>query len=182
MRDTSNNSGLPWGVYLMEGGLLGIFMVSACVATVVLEHPNSPVHAAIASGVLRRLIIGVAMGVTAFFLLRSGWAKRTGAHMNPAVTLAAWRMGKLSARDSIGYVAGQFCGAVVGVGLVQLTMGAWLANKAAVNYAVTDSGVGDLGSVGGGVRHFVCALLSVLLTMNRFSWLMSWCPVMAGAR
>ena len=33
--------------YLMEAALLGLFMISACTFTVLLEHPGSPVRGAI---------------------------------------------------------------------------------------------------------------------------------------
>jgi len=33
--------------YVMEGALLGLFMVSACVVTAMLQIPRSPIHQAI---------------------------------------------------------------------------------------------------------------------------------------
>ena len=39
---------LHWPEYLIEAVLLGLFMVSACTFGTVLEHPLSPVRAAIA--------------------------------------------------------------------------------------------------------------------------------------
>ena len=40
---------LHWPEYLMEAGLLGAFMVSACVFGALYEFPQSPVHQAIMS-------------------------------------------------------------------------------------------------------------------------------------
>src|SRR5690349_20204630 len=54
-----------WPEYLIEAALLGGFMVSACVFSVLLEHPGSPVRQALASGFLRRALGGLAMGLTA---------------------------------------------------------------------------------------------------------------------
>lgn len=44
----------------------------------------------------------------------------SGAHLNPAVSLMAWRDGDLSARALLGYVAAQVSGAVAGVWVAHL--------------------------------------------------------------
>ena len=54
---------LHWPEYLMEAGLLGAFMVSACVFGALYEFPQSPVHQAIMSPALRRLLMGMSMGL-----------------------------------------------------------------------------------------------------------------------
>ena len=45
-----------WPEYLIEGWALGMFMVSAGLATVAIESPSLPLYAAIASADLRRLL------------------------------------------------------------------------------------------------------------------------------
>ncbi len=60
-----------WPEYLMEGAELGIFMVSACVFTVLLEYPGSPVYQAISDPFLRRALIGLAMAATAITIVYS---------------------------------------------------------------------------------------------------------------
>jgi aquaporin Z len=55
--------------YAIEAALLGAFMISACSFGVLLEHPDSPVHRAIADPVLRRLLMGLAMGETAVSII-----------------------------------------------------------------------------------------------------------------
>src|SRR5438093_1075859 len=81
-----------WRIYAMEGSLLGTFMISACALVALLEHPSSPVHGTIASGFRRRALMGIAMAFTALFLIYSPWGRRSGAHMNPAMTLSFLRM------------------------------------------------------------------------------------------
>lgn len=73
--------------YLMEAVLLGLFMISAGVFTMLFEYTHSPVHQAIASADMRRFLVGVAMGATAIALIYSPWDKQSDAHMNPAVML-----------------------------------------------------------------------------------------------
>jgi aquaporin Z len=104
-----------WPEYLIEGWALGVFMVSAGVATALFEYPGSPLHLAIPDATLRRVIIGVAMGVTAIGLIYSPWGQRSGAHMNPSVTLTFWRLGKISNWDAVFYIVAQFSGGTLGV-------------------------------------------------------------------
>ena len=81
-----------WPEYLMEAACLGVFMISACTFGVVFEYPGSPVHQAIPDPFLRRVLMGLAMGVTAVGIIFSPWGKQSGAHMNPSVTLTFFRL------------------------------------------------------------------------------------------
>jgi hypothetical protein len=62
-------------IYLMEASLLGMFMISACSFGMLFEHPGSPVRQAISDPLVRRMLMGVAMGLTAMALIY----KRTSA-------------------------------------------------------------------------------------------------------
>src|SRR5215813_10097299 len=76
-----------WPEYLMEAAALGLFMLSACVFGVVLGHPASALVQALPNPLVRRILGGIAMGVTAVGIISSPWGKRSGAQMNPALTL-----------------------------------------------------------------------------------------------
>lgn len=128
-----------WPEYLMEAGGLGIFMVSACTFTVLLEHPASWVNQAIESPALRHFLMGLAMGLTAIGIIYSPWGKRSGAHMNPGVTLTFFRLGKIERWDTFFYVVFQFAGGVLGVVVSRLLIGMPLGHTA-TNYAVTVPG------------------------------------------
>src|ERR1043166_6095940 len=54
-----------WPEYLMEAAELGIFMVSACFVTALLEYPSSPVRQALPIALVRHALAGLAMGLTA---------------------------------------------------------------------------------------------------------------------
>ena len=69
-----------WPEYLIEAFLLGAFMVSALGFTVLLEHPGSPVRAALPDALVRRALMGCAMGATAISLVYSPLGQRSGAH------------------------------------------------------------------------------------------------------
>ena len=128
-----------WREYLMEAGGLGIFMISACVFTTVMEHPSSPVRQAIGSAFVRRAIVGVSMGLTAIGLIYSPWGKQSGAHLNPSVTVTFYRLGKLAKPDAFFYVLAQFMGATAGVLVATVFLWHWISHPA-VNYAATVPG------------------------------------------
>src|SRR5947207_12494297 len=102
----------------MEAGLLGAFMVSACIFGALYEFPHSPVRQAITSQFFRRMLMGTSMGLTAIAIIYSPWGKQSGAHINPSVTFTFFRLGKVKLWDALFYIAAQFTGAVLGVLLV----------------------------------------------------------------
>ena len=113
-----------WPEYLMEAAALGTFMVSACVFVVLFEHPSSPLHQSFEGApVLRRTLTGVAMGLTAIAIFYSPWGQRSGAHMNPAVTLTFLSLGKIAPRDALFYMLFQFLGGVAGVLVATILIG-----------------------------------------------------------
>src|SRR4029079_3662220 len=122
--------------YLIEAVAIGTFMVSAAVFAAVLYHPSSPFSGAISNELARRGAMGLAMGATAAAIIYSPWGQRSGAHMNPAVTLTFFRLGKGARRDFAAYAASQFAGGIAGLGLAALALGAVVADPS-VNYVAT---------------------------------------------
>ena len=114
-------------------------MVSAGTFAVLLDSPGSPVHQAIASPELRRVLGGIAMGLTAIAIIYSPWGQRSGAHMNPAVTLTFLHLRKVKTRDALCYIAAQFVGGTVGVLLVWSMLGRAFAD-APVQFVATVPG------------------------------------------
>jgi len=106
-----------WPEYLIEAWALGTFMISAAVFSTLLGNPRSPLVAIVPDADWRRAAIGIAMGLTAVALIYSPWGRRSGAHMNPAVTLTFWRLGRVARWDGVFYIAAQFAGGVCGVWL-----------------------------------------------------------------
>ncbi len=128
-----------WPEYLIEGAGIGAFMLSALGFCVLLEHPASPLRAALPDPALRRVLMGLAMGATAISLVYSRFGQRSGAHFNPAFTLSFFRLGKLAPADALFYAGFQLAGAVLGTALGALLLGMLPAHPA-VNYAITVPG------------------------------------------
>src|SRR3970282_1578933 len=106
-----------WPEYVMEAAGLGMFMISAGIFGTILEFPGSPAHQAIADPFLRRVLMGTAMGLTAIGIIYSPWGKQSGAHINPSVTVAFWKIGKVESWDALFYVLAQFAGGLIGLGV-----------------------------------------------------------------
>ncbi|MGP0096265.1 MAG: MIP/aquaporin family protein [Terriglobales bacterium] len=168
-----------WPEYLMEAALLGAFMVSACVFGALYEFPQSPVHQAIMSSFLRRLFMGVTMGLTAIAIIYSPWGKQSGAHINPSVTLTFFRLGKIRFWDALFYIASQFTGAVLGVFLVAQFLGREVSDPA-VRYVVTTPG--SRGSWVALVAEFIIAaiLMSAVLFFSNHHRLAGYTGLVAG--
>jgi aquaporin Z len=154
-----------WPEYLMEAAGLGIFMLAACMFATLLEHPASPVRQAISNPLLRRMLVGLAMGLTAISLIYSPWGKQSGAHLNPSVTLTFWRLGKVASWDALLYIVAQFVGGMTGVLLATWVLGQALAHPT-VHYVATVPGASGVGVAFLAELVISCVLMTVVLTVS----------------
>jgi len=81
-----------WKHYLQEALGLGIFMISACFFSAMLFSEKSSWYRAIPSFMVRNILMGLAMGITALFIFYSPITAPSGAQINPAVTLTFLRL------------------------------------------------------------------------------------------
>jgi len=141
-------------------------MISAGVFTTVLEHPGSWVCRAIASAGLRRALIGLAMGGTAAGLIYSPWGRRSGAHMNPAVTVTFLRLGKIPLGDAAFYMLFQFLGGLAGVLITAFFLGSAFTAPP-VHYVVTVPSSGRyLGAFSGELGIALLMMTMILIVSN----------------
>lgn len=94
---------------------------------------GSPVIQFIPSAGWRRLITGALFGTTGALIALSPLGKESGAHINPAVTLGFWLMGKLKLRYVPGYVIAQLAGALAGA----VPLMAWGAMGRSIDFGAT---------------------------------------------
>jgi aquaporin Z len=156
-----------WPEYLMEAAALGIFMISAGACTALLDSPRSFLGRAHLAPYLSRAVIGVAMGGTAMGLIYSPWGKRSGAHMNPAITLTFLRLGKIPPWDACFYIVFQFAGGLAGVFLTAWILGAAFTQPP-VNYVVTIPGpAGDWAAFGGELTISLIIMAMIVSVSNQ---------------
>jgi len=129
-----------WPEYLMEVGEVGLYLCVACLVATLLHHPASIVRQLVSGTLARRALMGLAMGATAIAMVMSPWGKRSGGHLNPAITFTFYRLRKVQHWDAWFYVVAQFSGAVIGVAVAKYVLRGALGNSA-VRYAITVPGV-----------------------------------------
>lgn len=165
---------------VIDGLLLGLFMVSVGVFGTLLYSPASPVYGMIEGDFTRGALMGLAMGVTAIVLIYSPWGGLTGAHMNPAVTLAFLRLGRIRLALALGYIASQFVFGLLGVVVIGMVIGDAFT-QAPVEYASTVPGRwGVVAAFGAELIMTLCLMLSLLFVSNT-KRLAAYTPVFAGA-
>lgn len=169
-----------WPEYLMEGAGLGLFMIAAAAVTTVLEYPHSLVYAAIPDPLVRRIVIGLCMGLTAIGIIYSPWGKRSGAHLNPAVTLTFYRLGRIAGIDACGYVMAQFIGGAMGLWLASVAIGMAVQHPA-VNYVVTTPGPAGPSVAFAAEMLISFGLMLVVLIVSNQTKLNAWTGFFAGA-
>jgi glycerol uptake facilitator-like aquaporin len=130
---------LHWPEYGSE--LLGTaFLVFIAVSAVTFNLGlGSPLAVVLPKSSTRRLITGLLLAGSGPLVAISPLGKLSGAHLNPAVSLAFWLQGKMHQHDLVGYLASQLLGAALGAGLVVLI---WRERAASVHNGVTAPGVG----------------------------------------
>jgi len=168
-----------WPEYLMEAAGLGIFMVSACTFATILEYPGSPIRQTIADPIIRRALMGLAMGLTAIGIIYSPWGKQSGAHINPAITMAFLRLGKIEPWDAVFYMGAQFVGGLSGVLLIAILLGSTLAHPS-VNYVATIPGTDGTGIAFLAELVISFILMLVVLVAINTQKLARWTGLFAG--
>jgi aquaporin Z len=125
-----------WPEYLIEGCGLGCLMIAVGLFVTAFESPKSPLYVLIPADTVRAILLAAAIGIVLTFLIQSPWGKRSGAHINPAITLAFLRLNKIQPWDALFYVLAQIIGGALGVLAVAFILGS-LFTDPPVRYAVT---------------------------------------------
>jgi aquaporin Z len=169
-----------WPEYLMEAAGLALYMIFTCAFATLLQHPASPVRHFIVSPVVRRALMGVAIGGTMAAIILTPWGKQSGGHFNPAITFTFYRLGTVELWDTLFYSTAQFTGAIGGVAIAAyLLRGA--ARNDAVRYAVTVPGAH--GNAGAFIAELTISfvLMSTILFVSNRTTLAQFTPYFVGA-
>lgn len=90
---------------------------------------------------LKVALVAVLAALTVLVLIVSPGGRRSGAHLNPAVTIALWQMRAFPARAVLPYVVAQLAGSIAGAGLARLLWGPAIAGPP-VRFGVVAPGEG----------------------------------------
>lgn len=155
-----------WPNYLAEAGGLMAFMLGAGAFTTLFEYPGSVLRQAIPADLARHALLGLVMGFVTAAIVYSPWGQRSGAHINPAVTLSFLRLGKISGPDAVFYVLFQFTGAIIAPIILLWAIGEPFVHEK-VKFATTQPG--PQGALVAFAAEFVISfilMLALLVAIN----------------
>ncbi|WP_340375458.1 aquaporin [Streptomyces sp. SS7] len=124
---------------LYEFALVTVLLFGVVSAVRLLVVPSSAL--AVSGLHLALAAVGAVVGALALLLIRSPWGRRSGAHMNPAVSVGLWLMGAFPGRCVLPYVGAQAAGSLAGTALAALMWGAPASDPPA-DYAVVQPAPG----------------------------------------
>lgn len=163
---------MEWGCELVGTALLLLGGLSAVVADF---STGSVIVRLVPSHSLRLLLTGSLFATCGALVTISPLGRRSGAHLNPAVTFAFWCRRHLHHHDLVGYTLAQTAGALLGALGVQAI---WGHSAMTVNDGLTlpQKGLGDLTAAG------IEAGMTALLIVTIFAFVSSsstsrWTPL-----
>src|SRR5579875_1111360 len=129
--------GLHWTEWLCE--LVGTAILVGLGLSVVVATGGSasPIHTWPLAN--RLLINGLWFAGVGSLIAVSPIGRRSGAHLNPIVTLAFWTQGKVHRHDLAGYLVAQLAGGVAGAALL---LAVWRGQARSVDIGATTPGAG----------------------------------------
>ena len=125
-------------LYLAEFLGTAVLLLVGLSIVIFMFGDGSPAAAWIPNIKLRQFVTGGLFGSTGAAIALSWVGRESGAHINPAVTLAFWMARKIDARTALGYVAAQLAGGLAG----SIPLLAWGAMGRSVTFGATIPGAG----------------------------------------
>jgi aquaporin Z len=129
---------VPRRLFLAEFIGTALLLVVGLSLVIVMFGDGTPLAAWIPNITVRQAITGALFGSTGALIALSAIGRISGAHINPAVTLAFWIARKIDTRMALGYVAAQVAGSVAG----SVPLLAWGALGRSIAFGATTPGAG----------------------------------------
>jgi len=120
-------------LYAAELAGTALLVMAGVSAVIFMFGAGSPMPRLLPDPGVRRLVTGFLFGLSGTLVAVSPLGKVSGAHINPAVSIAFALEGKLAPRDAAGYVAAQLAGGCLAIPALR----AWGATGASVLYGAT---------------------------------------------
>jgi aquaporin Z len=157
--ETAGTALLVWAILLAVGVAMG---------------EGSPIARALPGPGLRLLLVGVLVAPCVALITLSPLGRLSGAHLNPAVSLAFWGAGRLPRDQLLAYLGGQLLGGLLGAlaGRVSLPASTASSIGGAVTHPAVSAGAAIAVEAG-----MTALLLGVIFTCLSREWLMRWTPL-----
>jgi aquaporin Z len=160
----------------MEAAEMAMLMLCICAAGSLLYGRYSAVANLGLSWLAKSALMGAIVAGATFIIIHSPFGRRSGAHFNPALTVAYFSLGRIHRWDAFSYVMAHFLGGVAGVFFAYQIFGANLSDFP-VRFVVTLPGRN--GSVIAFLAEFVTsfALMEVVLLATNHRRLARYTPL-----
>jgi len=169
-----------WPEYVMELTQMGLYLLFTCLFATLFQHPVSPIRHLVPNDTVRRACFGISVGATIVAMVLTPWGKQSGGHLNPAMTFAFYRLGKVKLWDAIFYSVSQFAGATAGVAIAtSLLLGA--PGNPTIRYAATLPGIYGTGVAFIAEVVISFALMLTVLFASNDKLLSRYTPYFVGA-
>ena len=163
---------VPWScelagtAILIAGGLSAVFLDFG---------PASPITPVLPSASARLLLTGLLFAGTGSLVALSPIGRVSGAHLNPAVTLAFWLRRSVHVHDLMGYVVAQLLGALLATAVLELV---WGRTARALHLGATQPGRGLSDLRASAVEAGMTAVLVLtILLMTSSARTARWTPL-----
>jgi aquaporin Z len=114
--------GFHWRIWAAEAAGTALMVLAIlCAATLTLGD-GSPLTEALPGEGARFLALGLLIGPAIALIAVSPLGRLSGAHINPAVTLGFFALGRVSRHDLAGYIAAQLGGGLAGALVARLLL------------------------------------------------------------
>jgi aquaporin Z len=151
---------------LLGGGLSAVFLDFGA---------HSPVTAHLPSRSARLLLTGLLFAGTGSLVALSPLGRRSGAHLNPAVTLAFWTQRKVHPHDLAGYVLSQLLGALAACACLRV---AWGSTAHLLHLGATQPGHGFTALEAAALELLMTAsLILMIFFMTAHTRTARWTPL-----
>ncbi|MEU2624975.1 aquaporin [Streptomyces sp. NPDC007157] len=120
---------------------------------------------------------GAFSGAVVTGLILSPLGRRSGGHMNPAVTAALWLMNVIPGRSVMPYVLAQLTGSVAGTALARLVWGPAVSHAAVADAVIRPAGgwrAGDVFLAEAGAMMALVLIVGVAMAHPRRAPLVPW--------
>jgi aquaporin Z len=168
------HAGFHWRIWGAEAAGTALLVLGALSSVALVLGDGTPVRDALSSESVRLLLTGLLVGGCVSLIVISPLGRLSGAHLNPAVTLAFKIVGRVSGHDVVGYLLAQLTGALAGALAFRVL---WGSVALSVDGGVTHPSVATPAAFGVevGMTGLLVALIFVFVSRER---LMRWTPLM----